>query len=306
SRTSALFTTMAIATIATMMALAFIDFEYSKIFRVAFPDSTKLTAFYGVFDGLTSLVALMLQWFAVPWCLRRFGVQGTNLLYPYVLLFAFGFITAALGMPVFALPAAMFARFTRSSLQPTLRGTSRTLMLNAVPRKTGALVRSFNTAMVMPLGQGAGALLLVMLKGVALPWLFPALGLLLTVVFIYYSYKQNTAYGEALLDLLKEDRIHLLDLEDDDFRQLDGAAVAAISERLKSDQDEVTLAVIELLRTVGSPQARTALLLHLPFPAPRATATALRALAAIGGGGKNTLFRPHLEAPEPPLRIAPP
>jgi ATP/ADP translocase len=85
-----------------MMALQVIDFEYSKVIRVAFPEPAKLTAFLGVFDGLTNLVALMLQWFAVPWCLRRFGVQGTNLLYPYVLLFAFGFITAALGMPVFS------------------------------------------------------------------------------------------------------------------------------------------------------------------------------------------------------------
>jgi HEAT repeat protein len=304
SRSSALFTTTAIATIATMMALQVIDFEYSKVIRVAFPEPAKLTAFLGVFDGLTNLVALMLQWFAVPWCLRRFGVQGTNLLYPYVLLFAFGFITAALGMPVFSLPAAMFARFTRNSLQPALRGTTRTLMLNAVPRKTGALVRSFNTAMVMPLGQGAGALLLVILKGVALPWLLPALGLLITAAFIFYSYKQNTAYGEALLDLLKEDRIHLLDLEDDDIRQFDGTAVAAISERLKSDQDETALAVIELLRTIGSPQARTALLSHLPFPSPRATATALQALAAIGGEDTDTLLRPYLEAPAPPVRMA--
>ena len=304
SRSSALFTTMAIASIATMMALQVIDFEYSKIIRIAFPDSAKLTAFLGVFDGLTNVIALMLQLFAVPWCLRRFGVQGTNLLFPYVLLFAFGFLAAALGVPVFALPAAMFARFTRASLMPTLRGTTRTLMLNAVPRKTGALVRSFNTAMVMPLGQGAGALLLVILKGVALPWLFPALGLLITVAFIFYSYKQNTAYGEALLDLLKEDRIHLLDLEDDDIRQLDSAAVAAISERLKSDQDEVTLAVIELLRTIGSPQARTALLLHLPFPSPRATATALQALAAMGGEDTATFLRPYLDAPEPQVRMA--
>ena len=72
---AALFTTTAIATIATMMALQVIDFEYSKIIRVAFPDSAQLTAFLGVFDGLTNVVALMLQLFAVPWCLRRFGVR---------------------------------------------------------------------------------------------------------------------------------------------------------------------------------------------------------------------------------------
>jgi len=303
SRSSALFTTTAIASIATMVALQIIDFEYSKIIRVAFPDSAKLTAFLGVFDGLTTALALLLQWFGVPWCLRRFGVQGTNVLFPYGLLLAFGFFAAALGAPAVALPAAMFARFTRQSLMQTLRGTARTLMLNAVPRKTGALVRSFNIAMVMPLGQGTGALLLVILKGVALPWLFPALGMLITVTFIIYSYKQNTAYGEALLDLLKEDRIHLLDLEDDDLRQLDGTAVMAISERLKSDQEDVTLAAIELLRTIGSPQARTALLEHVPFASPHATAAALQALAAVERED-GAFLRPYLDAPEPQVRMA--
>src|SRR5262249_21164908 len=75
SRSWALFTTTAIATIATMMALQVIDFEYSKIIRGAFPDSATLTAFLGVFDGFTNVLALMLQLFGVPWCLRRFGVK---------------------------------------------------------------------------------------------------------------------------------------------------------------------------------------------------------------------------------------
>ncbi len=304
SRSSALFTTTAIASIATMMALQVIDFEYSKIIRAAFPESAKLTAFLGVFDGLTTVGALLLQWFVVPWSLRRFGVQGTNVLFPYTVLFAFGFLAAALGLPVVALPAAMFARFTRSSLMPTLRGTTRSLMLNAVPRKTGALVRSFNTAMVMPLGQGAGAILLIILKGAALPWLFPALGLLITVAFLVYSYKQNVAYGEALLDLLKEDRIHLLDLEDEDLRQFDSAAVATISERLKSDQEDVTLSAIELLRTIASPPARTALQQYVPFASLRATAAALQALASIGGEGTGEFLRPYLDAPQPQVRMA--
>lgn len=304
SRSSALFTTTAIASIATMMALQIIDFEYSKTIRTAFPDSAKLTAFLGVFDGLTTVGALLLQWFVVPWSLRRMGVQGTNLLFPYVMLGAFGWIAGALSFPALALPAAMFARFTRSSLMPTLRGTTRTLMLNAVPRKTGALVRSFNTAMVMPLGQGAGALLLVLLKGVALAWLFPVLGILITLAFIWYSYKQNAAYGEALLDLLKEDRIHLLDLEDDDIRQLDATAVAAISTRLRSEQDEVILTAIELLRAIGSPAARTALLEHVPFAMPQATAAALSALAAMGGEGTQQVLSAHLDAPEAAIRMA--
>src|SRR5215510_2321494 len=83
-RASALFMTMVLTTLTTMLALQLIDFEYSTIFRTTFPSGAALTAFLGMVDGLTTVVALVLQWFVVPWSLRHFGVQGTNLVYPYV------------------------------------------------------------------------------------------------------------------------------------------------------------------------------------------------------------------------------
>ena len=75
--------------------------------------------------------------------------------------------------------------------------------------------------MVLPLGQSVGALLLLLVKGLAMLWLLPVLGIALSIVYIVYAYKQNRAYAAALLDLLREDRIHLLDLDDDDLRHLD-------------------------------------------------------------------------------------
>lgn len=321
SRASALFMTTAISTIATMMALQIIDFEYSKIFARAYPDSTQLTSFLGIVDGLTTILALLIQWFVVPRCIRSMGVQGTNLLFPAVLTVAFAGMTAA---PI--LITGIFARFTRSSLMPSLRGTTRTLILNAVPRKTGALVRSFNTGIVLPIGQIAGALCLVSLKGLSIPILFPLLGLLLSALYVFYSYLQNKAYGEALLDLLKEDKVHLLDLGDDQLKRLDAAAVAAISERLRPDraarealaglssddhpqeramaQEEVTLAAIELLRTINSKQAFDALRQHLPYASPRLTAATLEALAAMGSEGAVEILRPYLDDTERSVRLA--
>jgi ATP/ADP translocase/HEAT repeat protein len=324
SRTSSLFMTTTIVTIATMVALQLIGFEYSKIFARAYPEPAALTAFLGIFDGVTTIAALLLQWFVTPWCIRRFGVQGTNLFFPYILTVAFGGLLVA---P--ALPTAMFARFTRSSLMPSLRGTTRTLMLNVVPRKMAARVRSFNTGIVLPVGQGLGALTLVALKGLDLPLLFPVLGFLVSVFFIFYSYRQNKAYGEALLGLLKEDKIHLLDLDDNEIRQLDAAAVAAIGERLKTDQmevsqmaaelpeeqgqflheiaraqEEVSLTAIELLRTIGSPHAFAVLRQHVPFASLRLTAAALQALAAMGGKEAIALLRPYLYDAHPQVRMA--
>lgn len=333
SRASALFMTTAIATIGTMMALQIIDFEYSKIFARAYPDSAQLTSFLGIVDGLTTIVALLIQWFVVPRCIRSLGVQGTNLLFPSLLVVSFAGIIAA---PI--LLTGIFSRFTRSSLQPSLRGTTRTLILNAVPRKTSALVRSFNTGIVLPVGQIAGAIVLVSLKGFSIPILFPVLGLLVSAFYLFYSLLQNRAYGDALLDLLKEDKVHLLDLGDDELKQLDAAAVAAISERLRPDpaarealanlsdddnpqeramaQEEVSLAAIELLRTVGSKPAFDALREHLPYDSPRLTAATLEALSTIGSTAASTggsagsrdkaveTLRPYIEDAEQDVRLA--
>lgn len=324
SRSSPLFLTTAIGSIATVMALQLIDFEYSKIFSRRFPDSAELTAFLGVVDGLTTIIALAMQWFVVPRCIRRIGVQGTNLMFPYTLSLAFGSILLAPTL----LPG-VFARFTRYSLMPSLRGTTRTLILNAVPRKTGALVRSFNTGIVMPLGQGVGAVTLLVLKGFNIPIIIPIVGFLTCIIYVIYTYRQNKAYGGALLDLLKEDKVHLLDIEDDEIRQLDAAAVAAISERLQVDQEQVerrveafneaqdpmaqeivmaqeeaSLAAIELLRAVGNQHAVAALRSHLPYATPRLTAAALRALAAIGDGAVIDVLCPYLDDEHPQVRKA--
>ncbi|MEE8301305.1 MAG: HEAT repeat domain-containing protein, partial [Candidatus Tectomicrobia bacterium] len=312
SRSSALFMMTAIASIATVVALQLIDFEYSKIFARKYPDSAELTAFLGVVDGLTTMLALGVQWFIVPRCIRGIGVQGTNVLFPYTLTAAFGGLLVAPTL----LPG-IFARFTRYSLMPSLRGTTRSLILNAVPRKTGALVRSFNTGIVMPLGQGAGAVVLLVLKGFDIPIIIPIVGFLSCVLYVFYTHKQNKAYGGALLDLLKEDKIHLLDLEDDEIRRLDATAVAAISNRLNwpeapdqmapetvEAQEEASLAAIELLRAVGNQHAFSALQQHLPYATPRLTATALQALATIGGREAVDVLRPYLGEAQPQVRMA--
>jgi HEAT repeat protein len=303
-RASALFMTMALTTLTTMIALQLMDFEYSTIFRATFPNGAALTAFLGMVDGLTTVVALMLQWFVVPWSLRHFGVRGTNLVYPYVLLVAFGGLASTSLLPSITLLAAIFARFTRMNLLPTLRGTPYALMLNAAPRKTGGLVRSFTTAMVLPLGQSVGALLLLLVKGLAMLWLLPVLGTVLSVVYIVSAHKQNRAYAAALLDLLREDRIHLLDLHDDALRHLDASAVAAISTRLTSEDEEVRLAAVALLRSIGSPPAYAALREHLPAASPVVTAAALTALADSGSQDTTALVRPYLDAPHAQVRLA--
>jgi HEAT repeat protein len=121
----------------------------------------------------------------------------------------------------------------------------------------------------------------------------------------------------------------LLDLDNNEIRQLDAAAVAAISERLRTDQaevrlvaaeisgeqgeimqeiasaqEEVSLTAIELLRTIGSSHAFAALKDNLPLSSPQLTAAALQAIAAIGGKEASAILQPYLDDPAPQVRVA--
>lgn len=303
-RTSPLFRAMALTTLATMAAMQVLEFSYSHIIRAAFTDGMALTAFLGLVDGLATGVALAMQWFIVPVGLRRLGVKGLNLWYPAALLLAFAGLAWAPLFPSLMLGAAIGGRFTRMNLLPTLRGTPYSLMLNAAPRKSATLVRGFSTAMVVPLGQGVGALLLLLGKSLAWPWLLPVLGCGLAAVCLYYTYRQNTAYGSALLEVLQADRIHLVDLDAEDLRHLDADAVAAVSARLGHEDEEVQVAAVHLLQTVGSAPAYAALRAHLSIAPPAVAAAILTALAASQEPGIRDLLRPALASPQAALRLA--
>jgi HEAT repeat protein len=312
-RTSSLVLATTVVTILTLLALQLFEYEYSKIFARVYPQPADLAAFLGLFDSLTTLTALLLQWFVIPFCIRRFRVQGTNVLFPYALAVAFG---GMLLTPT--LMTAMGGRFTRMGLLPSLRATSLNLMLNAVPRKMAARVRSFNTGVAVPVGQGLGAVLLVTLKGLGIPPLFPAIGLLVAAGVVWFAHRQNRAYGEALVGLLRDGQIHLLDLDDRNIRHLDAAAVAAISERLRearsdapqdvpemaSAHEEMQLTAIALLQAIGSPAACAALQQQIPFARPRVTAAALQAMAATGDGAAVGCLRLYLHDPQAQIRLA--
>ena len=78
SRASSLFMTTGIVSVATMVAIQLLDFEYSKILARAYPDPATLTAFLGIFDGLTNIAALLLQWFFAPWSIRPVWCAGSQ------------------------------------------------------------------------------------------------------------------------------------------------------------------------------------------------------------------------------------
>ena len=322
-RSSSLVLATTVVTITAMILAQLLDYQYSRIFAQAYPEPEALTAFLGMFDACATLVALLVQWFVAPWCLRRWRVQGTNLLFPYTLTAVFAGVAL---LPTFG--TAMAARGTRIGLMPSLRGTTQALILNAVPRKMAARIRNFNVGMAVPVGLWLGACLLVFLKGVTLPLLFPTLGILISLSFVYFSHRQSAAYGEALLSLLREDKIHLLDLHDDDLRHLDATAVATIGERLRREQsnmqrvaaqagvsepqqsdmpgphEEASLAAIALLRKIGSAEAGAVLQQHLPFASPRLTAAALEAIAALGGRAAHGCLRAYLGDAQPAVRLA--
>ncbi|MEE9240564.1 MAG: hypothetical protein V3U53_05180, partial [bacterium] len=64
----------------------FQDYQYSVVFREMFQDRAQLASFLGLFTGIASAIALLIQTFITPRLIRRLGMGTANLLYPLTTL----------------------------------------------------------------------------------------------------------------------------------------------------------------------------------------------------------------------------
>ena len=141
-RASALFMTMALTTFTTMIALQLMDFEYSTIFRAAFPSRAALTIpRHGRWaDDRNRPRAAMVRRALEFAPFRRAGHQ-----YGVSVCVISGFYRPCqhISAPIHHLADRHICRFTRMNSPDPARHAMRPYV-NAAPRKTGGLVQGFD------------------------------------------------------------------------------------------------------------------------------------------------------------------
>jgi ATP/ADP translocase len=193
-----LYSVLAIFLMAIVNLIA--EYYFAKIFNAVFTTKEELARFLGMYTFCADFLTLIVQMFIVSRIIRTIGVKASNMIYPVSYL---AFAVFMVWNPV--LLAGVFLRFFRKNLSVIFRHPVFNVIMAAAPRDRLADVKSFISAIILPLGMitGGGVILLLYKKlsqeaGYCVVLGTGALYVLVTVL-------QNRAYVRSLRQQLSLD-----------------------------------------------------------------------------------------------------
>ena len=182
-----------------VVALYSLGYAAYAVFNTTFKSESELGVLFGVLTIVSSSVTLLVQVFFSGKLLNRFGVRTMNLVFP-VTTFAC-FIAYFIS---FKLPAALLSTINRRVLLPSVRTPSRSLLFEALPDYMQGRARALTLALVLPCAYIFVGLVLRELRSFHAPYSYLITGAVAGALYLYFSFKTNRAYVEALLATLKE------------------------------------------------------------------------------------------------------
>lgn len=196
-KTSELLLAMSVATALFVVLRYFLNLEYSSWFSRIFTTEDSLTAFLGLFSSISLAVATGVQLVVTSRLVKTLGVGMINLLFSLTMGVSFWGLLLWPG-----LYTAMLARFIETELRMSLRNPVMNMFYNAVPDTMRARARAFTFGMVLPLATLVAGIFLFAIEGSQHLFLITVLGSILSLPFLYFSWRQAVAYdaSKALLE----------------------------------------------------------------------------------------------------------
>jgi hypothetical protein len=220
-----------------------LNYAVNKVYIGSFPTEAELGRFFGLLAAGTSMLALFIQLFVTSRLVEAFGVKRINLVFPVSNLLVFGGL-----LLTFALPAAIVASISKDALMPAIRNPTRSLFFNILPDRIQGRARALSMAVLMPAGLAlAGGLLYLVQQLEHIAYVLGA-GAAAGVFYFFFNTRMNRAYGDTVLQTLRE-RVFVesednaagnRDIRDAAFRQ-------ELEQGVRQPDDEIAVTCAELL-----------------------------------------------------------
>ncbi len=245
---------MALATLTTMVLLAFVNYQTGKLMLTELKTVESISNFTGLLNGLSNLIALPFQMFLLSRLIGGLGLGNTALIFPAITMATCGSLALAPN-----LYSAGAGHLTRTTFRTTLRNPIDSLMYNAVPLRVKGRARAFIGGLVVPLGSLIGGALLLLpqyIKGFPNGLLLGFIGLL-AAGYLASSWIIRRQYAQALIAMLEqEDFSFLLSQEASEVIVADPATLAKLQKKLEeSSSHELTVFIAQLISQVGGSKA---------------------------------------------------
>jgi hypothetical protein len=297
ARGSSLLRISALGMFIMILVISIQDYLASTLLTRHFSDERSLAAFFGWFFALTNGVVLLLQLFATNRMLRRFGLQTVNLIFPATSVISLALLTLSAGFW-----SAVVTRFNYMGLLPAFRIPAASLFYNALPTYMQGRARALEMGLVLPAGFAFAGLLLMLIPPEAVDERLAAFGLVLAVFYLWLKTRKNHHYGNALLDVLKQ---QVFSGRPAELGQ--GLLTAQVIEGMQklareSQDDECILAIAELLAEQAPAQAGPFLIEIAADTTPRTQDHLLQLIGRLRPKGWEDYARTCLTHPDHHLR----
>ena len=202
-------------------------------------------------DGISNLIALLFQFLAFGWILRRVGLGNMNLLYPVMTL-----ITAA---GIFLYPDLLFvasvAFVNTRSFRRVARDPVFALLNNALPLHTKGQARSVINAILSPIGVIIASLFLKVVPLLP-PLVLPLVILSVSVVYVFASFVLRREYTRAIVEMLQQESFSFLLSQRSEIGVTDSTTLNMLAQRLNDSPDtDFKIFMASIIGEVGGKEA---------------------------------------------------
>ncbi len=244
---------------------SFQDYQYSVIFRQVFEDKAQLASFLGMFTGIGSAVALLIQTFITPRIIRHMGLATANLIYPLTTLLG---LAAMILSPGFY--SAVFLRFNNKNFQESIRNPINALLYNALPTNLRSRVGAFVAGQVVAIASILSGVILLIIRptGLALLPLTPRWVAGITFViasgYLAAGFFLRSEYSAALRKMLEERNLGLFRFAKEGFGDVDEESMSILVKNLHEGDDDLCTYAAGMIAETGDAKAVSFILDEVP------------------------------------------
>ncbi len=297
-RKSSLMGWMSLAAVLFAVLYYALVFPFSKAVAAEFVREDTLTAFLGVFQGLSTAAAFLASLLLANRLYARAGFMATILVEPVIYLVGFSVLSIR---AVF--PALVSLRFIQLVWSLGVSGGANQAIYNVVSPDQREQVRAFVRGVANPAGVSFVGILLLAGERVLAPNSMYLIGVVAAATTVFLTWRARQVYGQALLDALRSGHPQIFLGERGAFR-VEATAVAALVAGISSRDVVERRVSAEILADMAVPQAMNAIVSALNDQDADVRANSLRALTHARAASAILEVVSCLEDPEATVRVA--
>ncbi len=249
-RNSSLLKTGAVGAFLMVIFLEIQYFQYNTIFEKEFTSEEDLVRFFALFAGISNIIGLFMQAVLVPRLVKWLGVSSSNLIFPTLSLLA----TISLFSPY--LMPAVFSRFNHKTIKEAIKRPTTFMVYNPVPTEMRGRAEAFIKGFVLPIGVLTASGLLIVCQKINLsPIQISLVAFILSIGYLFITYKQNNAYVKTLVSILHQKSVDLHSLAPGEFGRVSDKELAPLIGSLQDPDEHIAVFAAEVLGRVGGRRA---------------------------------------------------